>query len=67
MFCLVFDPTAVDMLHSDTGPELYKGAPVCVQVVGYRHADEALANAVAALKAIINGKGHRSCRLGSEG
>jgi amidase len=41
---------------SDTGPELYKDAPVCVQVVGYRHADEALMNTVAVLDSIIHGE-----------
>ncbi|KAL9082857.1 MAG: hypothetical protein Q9165_008756 [Trypethelium subeluteriae] len=39
-----------------TGPKDYKGAPVCVQVVGYRHADEALLNIAAMLDAILNGK-----------
>ena len=53
----MFDITAANLLHTDTGPELYKGAPVSVQVVGYRHADEALANAVTVLDAIINRKG----------
>ncbi|RYC62928.1 hypothetical protein CHU98_g3286 [Xylaria longipes] len=37
-----------------TGPELYKDAPICVQLVGYRHADEALANSAAVLDRIIN-------------
>ncbi|KAI3339441.1 putative fatty-acid amide hydrolase [Ustulina deusta] len=36
------------------GPELYKDAPICVQLVGYRHADEALANSAAVLDRIIN-------------
>ncbi len=38
----------------DAGPELYKDAPICVQLVGYRHADEALANSAAVLDRIIN-------------
>ncbi|KAI1246560.1 hypothetical protein MGN70_013460 [Eutypa lata] len=38
----------------NTGPEQYKGAPVCVQVVGYRHKDEALMQAAAILDSIIN-------------
>ncbi|KUJ24625.1 amidase [Mollisia scopiformis] len=38
-----------------TGPELYKDAPICVQVVGYRHADETLANTARLLDSIING------------
>jgi amidase len=42
--------------YSDTGPESYKDAPVCVQVVGYRHADEALMNTVTVLDSIINGQ-----------
>ncbi|KAJ2996299.1 hypothetical protein NUW58_g1013 [Xylaria curta] len=37
-----------------TGPEKYKDAPICVQLVGYRHADEALANSAALLDRIIN-------------
>lgn len=37
-----------------TGPEHYKDAPICVQVVGYRHRDEALVNAAAVLDSIIN-------------
>ncbi|KAI8946103.1 putative fatty-acid amide hydrolase [Xylaria longipes] len=40
--------------YLDTGPELYKDAPICVQLVGYRHADEALANSAAVLDRIIN-------------
>lgn len=39
---------------SDTGPEEYKGMPTCVQVVGYKHKDEALLNAAAVLDSIIN-------------
>ncbi|KAK5625210.1 hypothetical protein RRF57_000926 [Xylaria bambusicola] len=38
-----------------TGPESYKDAPVCVQLVGYRHADEALVNTAAILDRAING------------
>ncbi|KAI0534154.1 putative fatty-acid amide hydrolase [Xylaria digitata] len=38
-----------------TGPEPYKDAPICVQLVGYRHADESLANVAAVLDRIING------------
>ncbi|KAF7891501.1 uncharacterized protein EAF02_001826 [Botrytis sinoallii] len=37
----------------DTGPEQYKDAPVCVQLVGYRHKDEALLKAAAVLDSII--------------
>lgn len=37
----------------DTGPELYKGAAVCVQLAGYRHADEALAGAATIVDSII--------------
>ncbi|KAH6715345.1 putative fatty-acid amide hydrolase [Leptodontidium sp. MPI-SDFR-AT-0119] len=40
---------------SYTGPEQYKGAPICVQVVGYRHKDEALLKAAGVLDSIING------------
>lgn len=38
----------------DTGPELYRDIPICLQVVGYRYADEALLNTVAVLDSIIN-------------
>ncbi|KAI1271039.1 putative fatty-acid amide hydrolase [Xylaria sp. FL0933] len=38
-----------------TGPEQYKDAPICMQLVGYRHADEALMNSAAVLDRIING------------
>ncbi|KAG4438556.1 hypothetical protein IFR05_005980 [Cadophora sp. M221] len=38
-----------------TGPEQYKGALVCVQVVGYRHKDEALMKVADVLDSIING------------
>ncbi|KAH7321593.1 putative fatty-acid amide hydrolase [Rhexocercosporidium sp. MPI-PUGE-AT-0058] len=37
-----------------TGPEQYKGAPVCVQVVGYRHRDEAFIKVAGVLDSIIN-------------
>ncbi|KAI5460719.1 putative fatty-acid amide hydrolase [Mariannaea sp. PMI_226] len=37
-----------------TGPELYKNAPVCISVVGYKHRDEAMLQAAAALDSIIN-------------
>jgi len=38
----------------DTGPKLYRGAPVCVQLVGYRHADEALASTATVIDSLIN-------------
>lgn len=38
----------------DTGPEQYKGAPIGIQVVGYRHRDEALIKVAAVLDSIIN-------------
>ena len=38
----------------DTGPEEYKDAPVAVQVVGYRHRDEALIKVAETLNSIIN-------------
>lgn len=41
---------------TDTGPEQYKDAPICVQVVGYRHKDEALTKVAAVLDSIINRK-----------
>ncbi|KAI9733798.1 MAG: hypothetical protein M1818_007065 [Claussenomyces sp. TS43310] len=39
-----------------TGTEFYKDAPICVQLVGYRHLDEALANAAAVVESVINGQ-----------
>lgn len=42
--------------HLDTGPELYKEAPIGLQVVGYRQSDEALLNTARVLDSIINEK-----------
>ncbi|KAL7907459.1 amidase signature domain-containing protein [Trichoderma velutinum] len=39
-----------------SGPEHYKGLPVAVQVVGYRHQDEALTATAGILDSIINGE-----------
>jgi amidase len=47
---------ADDCCHLDTGPELYKDAPIGVQVVGYRQLDEALMNTASVLDSIINGR-----------
>jgi Asp-tRNA(Asn)/Glu-tRNA(Gln) amidotransferase A subunit family amidase len=51
-----FQSLRLKLTHTsiDTGPEQYKGLPVCVQVVGYRHKDEALLKAAAVLDSIIN-------------
>ncbi|TVY86826.1 putative amidase, partial [Lachnellula willkommii] len=49
-----FGPDDEKLYSLYTGPEQYKGAPVCIQVVGYRHKDEALINAAAVLDSIIN-------------
>ncbi|KAK7984278.1 hypothetical protein PG989_011680 [Apiospora arundinis] len=38
-----------------TDPEDYRDAPICIQLVGYRHQDEALANTAVVLDGIING------------
>ncbi|KAL1609874.1 hypothetical protein SLS60_001539 [Paraconiothyrium brasiliense] len=38
-----------------TGPKLYKDAPICVQLVGYRYADEALTHTASLVNSIING------------
>ena len=46
--------TQADNASTDTGPEQYKGAPVCIQVVGYRHKDEVLVKVAAVLDSIIN-------------
>lgn len=42
----------------DTGPELYQNAAICIQLVGYRHLDEALAHAAAMVDSVINGQQH---------
>ncbi|KAF2009229.1 amidase [Aaosphaeria arxii CBS 175.79] len=39
-----------------TGPEDYKDAPICIQLVGYHHADEKLTHTAALVDSIINGK-----------
>ncbi|KAH8587749.1 putative fatty-acid amide hydrolase [Bisporella sp. PMI_857] len=39
-----------------TGPELYKDAPIAIQLVGYRHRDEALTNIATIVGGIINGE-----------
>lgn len=49
-----FGPDDEQLYSLYTGPEQYKGAPVCIQVVGYRHKDEALIKAAAVLDSIIN-------------
>ncbi|KAF4630115.1 hypothetical protein G7Y89_g8025 [Cudoniella acicularis] len=51
-----YGPGDSELYSLYTGPETYKDAPVCIQVVGYRHADEALANTVTVLDSIINGQ-----------
>ncbi|PSN62190.1 amidase [Corynespora cassiicola Philippines] len=38
-----------------TGPHHYKDAPICVQLVGYRYADEALTHTASLVDSIING------------
>jgi amidase len=40
----------------DTGPEQYKDAPVCVQLVGYRHQDEGLMHTAFLVDSILHGK-----------
>ncbi|KAK3945896.1 amidase signature domain-containing protein [Diplogelasinospora grovesii] len=50
-----FGPDDERLYRLYTGPEQYKGAPVCIQVVGYRHRDEALTKTAAVLDSIING------------
>ncbi|KAF7941631.1 uncharacterized protein EAE97_006468 [Botrytis byssoidea] len=49
-----FGPDDEQIYKLYTGPEVYKDAPVCVQLVGYRHKDEALLKAAAILDSIIN-------------
>ncbi|KAF7916181.1 uncharacterized protein EAE98_010766 [Botrytis deweyae] len=48
-----FGPDDEQIYELYTGPEQYKDAPVCVQLVGYRHKDEALLKAAAMLDSII--------------
>ncbi|KAF7882005.1 uncharacterized protein EAF01_011785 [Botrytis porri] len=49
-----FGPDDEQIYKLYTGPEQYKDAPVCVQLVGYRQKDEALLKAAAILDSIIN-------------
>ncbi|KAF3025132.1 hypothetical protein E8E14_014679 [Neopestalotiopsis sp. 37M] len=49
-----FGPEDQKMYSLYTGPDQYKRAPVAVQVVGYRHRDEALMKVVEVLDAVIN-------------
>ncbi|KAK0733619.1 amidase signature domain-containing protein [Lasiosphaeria miniovina] len=52
-----FGPDDEQLYSLYTGPEQYEDAPVSVQLVGYRHRDEALVKVAAALDSIINKKG----------
>ncbi|KAF7950012.1 hypothetical protein EAE96_007316 [Botrytis aclada] len=49
-----FGPDDEQIYQLYTGPEQYKDAPVCVQLVGYRYKDEALLKAAAMLDSIMN-------------
>ncbi|KAH8658084.1 putative fatty-acid amide hydrolase [Xylariales sp. PMI_506] len=49
-----FGPEDEKLYSLYTGPEEYKDAPVCIQVVGYKHKDEAFIKAAAVLDSIIN-------------
>ncbi|KAH9894561.1 putative fatty-acid amide hydrolase [Xylariomycetidae sp. FL2044] len=49
-----FGPPDEELYGLYTGPEQYKDAPVCVQVVGYRHRDEVLLKVASSLDSIIN-------------
>ena len=44
-----------NLTDADTGPEVYRDAPLCVQLVGYRYADEALMHTASLVDSIING------------
>ncbi|TGO36840.1 hypothetical protein BHYA_0113g00130 [Botrytis hyacinthi] len=48
-----FGPDDEQIYKLYTGPELYKDAPICVQLIGYRYKDEALLKAAAMLDSII--------------
>lgn len=49
--------------NSDTGPEAYRDAPICVQLIGYRHQDQALMNNAVILDGIINGNSSSAANL----
>lgn len=53
-FFAIFVELKLTHYSIDSGPEQYKDAPICVQIVGYRHKDEALIKAAAILDSIIN-------------
>lgn len=48
--------TDINIVLTDTGPEAYKDAPICVQVVGYRYTDEALMHTAALVDSILKGE-----------
>ncbi|PTB62106.1 amidase [Trichoderma citrinoviride] len=51
-----YGPSDMELYRQYTGPEHYKGLPIAVQVIGYRHQDEELIAAAEILDSIINGK-----------
>ncbi|KAK6371383.1 hypothetical protein LTS17_009114 [Exophiala oligosperma] len=51
-----YGPEDAELYKLYTGPELYKDAPIALQVVGYRQTDEALLNTASVLDSIINEK-----------
>ncbi|EXJ87031.1 hypothetical protein A1O3_03988 [Capronia epimyces CBS 606.96] len=51
-----YGPDDANLYRLYTGPELYRDAPIGVQLVGYRQMDEELLNTATVLDSIINGK-----------
>lgn len=51
----LFNKAQILTVLADTGPQDYKDAPICVQLVGYRYEDEALLNIAALVDSIVNG------------
>lgn len=48
------NPRSNDIVCADTGPEDYKDAPVAIQLVGYKQADEALLKLAISVDSIVN-------------
>ncbi|RDW76136.1 putative fatty-acid amide hydrolase 1 [Coleophoma crateriformis] len=55
-----YGPQDTEVYSLYTGPERYKDAPIAIQLVGYRHRDEALTNTATIVDGIINDKKARN-------
>lgn len=53
----IFGCDCADILHVDTGPEDYAGAPTSIQLVGRKQRDEELANIAVLVDGILNPSG----------